>query len=208
MTAMGNHTIEILPLDAPDIDKASILLAQTFRNNPSTVYTFDGEPPDLRQWAWFLGNDIRHCLKYGVVLTTPGITGIAAWLPPGRTPFDLAHLFRNELLLAPWKIGWRPALRLYTLIRHAGRAQKQCAPEKFYYLSSFCVDSSHRGKGIGSALLAPLLTKADSEHMPCYLETETGMAIRFYRKHGFHVINDIIIPGNGPVMHVMLRESR
>ncbi len=129
MTAMDYHTIDVLPLDPSDIDKASILLAQTFRNNPSTVYMFSGKPPGIREWAWFLGTDIRHCLKYGVVHTTPGIKGITAWLPPGKTPFDLAYLFRNELLLTPWKIGWRPALRLYNLIRHAERAQKRCAPD-------------------------------------------------------------------------------
>ncbi len=70
------------------------------------------------------------------------------------------------------------------------------------------MDFPHRGKGIGSALLAPLLAKADSEHMTCYLETETGMAIRFYRKHGFNVTDEIIIPGNAPVLYAMLREPR
>ncbi len=78
---MRKQNIDIITLDSSDIDLVSFMLARIFIRNSSTLYMFNGEPLDLRYWAWFLGTNILYCLNHGVVYTTPHLNGIAAWLP-------------------------------------------------------------------------------------------------------------------------------
>jgi GNAT superfamily N-acetyltransferase len=50
------------------------------------------------------------------------------------------------------------------------------------------VDQARQRQGIGSALLAPTLERADLERLPCYLETLATMNVPFYERHGFAVV--------------------
>jgi ribosomal protein S18 acetylase RimI-like enzyme len=46
-------------------------------------------------------------------------------------------------------------------------------------------------------LIQPVIAEADRENMPCYLETSTAAAVRFYQRHGFEVVKTIdSSPGN------------
>ena len=45
-----------------------------------------------------------------------------------------------------------------------------------------------QGQGIGGSLIQPVLKQADEEGLPCYLETDTPGAVRFYQKHGFEIV--------------------
>ena len=42
-----------------------------------------------------------------------------------------------------------------------------------------------RNHGIGSALCAPILTAADAEGLPCYLDTANPKSIPFFKRLGF-----------------------
>jgi len=46
-----------------------------------------------------------------------------------------------------------------------------------------------QGQGIGGMLLQSMLARADRTNMPCYLETTTTAAVRFYQRHGFEVVH-------------------
>jgi GNAT superfamily N-acetyltransferase len=68
------------------------------------------------------------------------------------------------------------------------------------------VDPGYQRLGIGGALLAPVLAKADAAGAPCYLETQTADNVRFYQRHGFTVVEKGEVPGQGWPMWAMLRE--
>jgi len=50
------------------------------------------------------------------------------------------------------------------------------------------VSSAYQSQGIGSLLIKPILERADKENLPCYLETTTEQAVRFYQRNGFEIL--------------------
>ena len=78
----------------------------------------------------------------------------------------------------------------------------------FWYLLTLGVDPPRQGRGIGSALMRPVLTRADAEGLPCYLETEKERNVRFYGKHGFEVVAQGEGPAGGPAFWTMKREPQ
>ena len=73
-----------------------------------------------------------------------------------------------------------------------------------WFLATIGVDPAHQGNGMGSALMAPVLARADEQRMPCYLETHTADNVRLYERHGFRVMEHIENPTTVPLW-AMLR---
>ncbi len=65
-----------------------------------------------------------------------------------------------------------------------------------------------QGRGIGSALLRPVLTRCDREGVPAYLEASSERNRALYARHGFEVVERIELPGGGPPMWRMWREPQ
>jgi GNAT superfamily N-acetyltransferase len=68
--------------------------------------------------------------------------------------------------------------------------------------------SHYQNQGIGSTLMAPVLAEADRENMPCYLETSTAAAVRFYQKQGFEVVETISFAKKDIQIWAMKREPQ
>jgi ribosomal protein S18 acetylase RimI-like enzyme len=80
--------------------------------------------------------------------------------------------------------------------------------EPHWYLATLGTAVEQQGKGIGSALMAPVLTHCDREGVPCYLESSKERNVPFYRRHGFEVVKEVQIPGDGPSLWTMWRDPR
>ena len=76
--------------------------------------------------------------------------------------------------------------------------------EPHYYLAALGTDPSHQRKGIGSALIQPVLDRCDRESLPAYLESSKRTNIPFYERHGFEVVEELEVPG-GPKLWPMVR---
>ncbi len=63
-----------------------------------------------------------------------------------------------------------------------------------------------QGRGLGAALLAPGLDRADRDELPVWLETSAEPNVRFYRRLGFAVTDVVDLPRGGPRTWSMLRE--
>ncbi len=48
-----------------------------------------------------------------------------------------------------------------------------------------------QGKGVGGALMRPVLEHCDAEGIPCYLESSKERNLPFYRRHGFEVVEEL-----------------
>jgi ribosomal protein S18 acetylase RimI-like enzyme len=76
------------------------------------------------------------------------------------------------------------------------------------YLFTIGTRKAARGKGLGKALMAPVLAAADRDALPCYLENSNPANTGFYRSHGF-VRMKVFPPGpGGPPLEAMWREPR
>ncbi len=194
--------------------QASQVLGRAFFNDPMHVYYLPDE--DMRRQVLPVIERIllRYCLTYGEVWTTPGLQGVALWLPPDHTRGSNWGMLRAIL----WSVslrGWWKFLRLYIaddssefplrqILRqvmqgkgHMDEIHQQIVPGRHWYLMVLGVDPVYQGRGIGSQLIAPTLERARLAGLPCYLETGTELDVAFYRKNGFKVAyHEVYQPGN------------
>jgi GNAT superfamily N-acetyltransferase len=70
------------------------------------------------------------------------------------------------------------------------------------------VEPARQRQGVGSALLAPVLERADLERLPCYLETLEAPNVLFYKQLGFAVVISDVEPRSGLRFWTMRRDPR
>ena len=74
------------------------------------------------------------------------------------------------------------------------------------YVDILWVHTDHRGKGIGSKLLAE--TEAEAVHRGCHhvhLDTMSWQAPEFYEKHGYTLIGSLPDIPNGHQKHLLMK---
>lgn len=97
-----------------------------------------------------------------------------------------------------------PTRRLFELMALMDEHHPHAA---LYYLQLLGVDPGAQGCGIGSALLAAVLTQADRDGVPAYLEATSERNAKLYEKHGFIATGTLTLPG-GPPLYPMWREPK
>ena len=63
-----------------------------------------------------------------------------------------------------------------------------------YYLDSLGVEPEWQGRGLGSALMQPVLARCDLERMPAYLNAGSPRSRDLYLRHGFAVTEEFRLP--------------
>lgn len=171
---------------------------------------------DNEIWVWMLGSEDR-CRRllprhYRAMIrrvymprraawTTPDAKGTALWFPPGTLALSRRERFSELLSLLP---GILPA---------AGRAgrweeliEKHHPREPHWYLQTLSVEPGSQRSGYGTALMRPGLERADTERMPCYLETQRESNIPYYNRFGFELTDEIGLP-DSPPLWLMWRQA-
>ncbi len=194
-----------VPLIRSLADRAAEATSHAFFNDP--LYVWMVPDPDRRRviGRWFTRRAMEYGMRYGVARTTDDAAGVAIWLPPGNTSMTPFRTFRAGFTLAPFRMGFRAFSRFASLSPTLDRAHNRHAPGRHYYLLLLGVAPSRQGCGVGAALLEEGLTRADTEGVPCYLDTMTDANVRFYEKRGFCVAEEIH-PKEGPDTWAMVRE--
>lgn len=86
--------------------------------------------------------------------------------------------------------------------------QKEHPKAPHLYLFAIGTRKAARGKGLGKALMAPVLAAADRDRLPCYLENSNPANTGFYRSHGFERMKLFEAGPGGPPLEAMWREPR
>jgi GNAT superfamily N-acetyltransferase len=174
-------------------------LVLAFRDDPVQRFLFPEERAYERRGRRNFELLTRRLLGIGAVHVTDGLEGAALWLPPGE---DMTAGLGGALF------GLRSALVMGAALRRGMRLLDELARrhprEPHWYLPVLGTAPAHQGRGLGSALLAPVLARADREGLPAYLESSKAKNVPFYRRHGFEVVGSIRVPG-GPELWPMLR---
>ena len=71
--------------------------------------------------------------------------------------------------------------------------------EPHWYLGILATHPDWQRQGLGRAVLAPVLERADADGFTCVLLTESPENVAFYRAIGFDVVAEPDIPGGPPV---------
>jgi len=185
-----------------DTRAVSLALARAFRDDPVHRWILPGE------LDWALASDaffamvIRDMLRHESVFTTDRWEGAALWIPP----YPKSATLRERLAMA---VRWYAALgrRASEVGVQLTRIERAHPSEPHWYLAVLGTDPRHQGRGVGSALLAPILARCDADRVPAYLESSKRSNVPFYERHGFRVLGELVIAG-GPVIWRMQREAR
>lgn len=176
-------------LTRTQIDEATNILSAAFRQDPVLGYFLpEAESAKLDALKQFSQAMLRYSQPYHHLYTTvETVKGIAGWLPPEASLLSkLWQAVASGFLALPFSMRSDRIVEAITfLIRELTTHQQITEPH--WYLAVLGVAPQYQGQGIGGALLQPILQQADRDQIPCYLETSTESAVRFYQRHGFEV---------------------
>ena len=142
-------------------------------------------------------------LSHGHVYTDRSLRAAAIWSPPDVTLLDdeagpaLARVLSET-------IGEKAGEKLEALAQLAGAHPA----EPHFYLFILGTRAEAQSQGLGSRVIAPVLARCDADGLPAYLESSNPRNVPFYQRHGFRVVDELVLANRGPVMHTMWREPR
>ena len=186
-------TVEALArADAP---AAARVLARAFQSDPMMTYVTPDADRRRRVLPRLLGSIQAYCLRYGTVLVGSDLGGVACWLPPGGADVTVTRMARTGMVPASASLGIGGLRRLLTLTSAMERDHHRVMPEPHWYLWLLGTEPDQLRRGIGSALLTPVLARADDQRLPCYLDTHNAANVRFYARHGFAPAVENVVNG-------------
>jgi ribosomal protein S18 acetylase RimI-like enzyme len=147
---------------------------------------------------------LRDLHADGEIWTTDGLESVAVWAPPGRWHTTV----RQDTAYATSLLHPRLVLRLPMVVWGLTGAQRLHPEEPpHWYLAILGTDPAAQGRGLGSAMMAPILEECDRDGVGAYLESSREENIDFYGRHGFRVTSERRLP-RGPSLWPMWREPR
>lgn len=187
--------------DQPALDRA---LARAFDDDPMTTHLLPlGTPKRTEKLARFIGVAARAAIAHRSVYTTAEVVAGAVWRPPGRWRMSAGEMVRGmPTMLGVFGTRIPKALSVLTAI------ESEHPTEPHWYLEILGTEPSAQGKGHGSALMAPVLERCDTEGVPAYLESSKERNVAYYERHGFRVTGEITLPDGGPTIYPMWREPQ
>lgn len=184
---------------AVDVGPLTQMLGRAFFHDPLAVWACRSATVRRRMLASIHRARLRRLLACGQVWTTT--SSAALWAPPGtwETSFlQDASLARG--LLHPHLL---PRLPLLGLGLRRIQSRHPHSPDH-WYLSLLGTEPGEQGRGLGSAVLQPVLNTCDRDGVGAYLETFQEDNLAFYARHGFRVAGQLRLP-RGPQVWTMWR---
>lgn len=128
-----------------------------------------------------------------VVETTPSLTSVSVWVPPGHTTpwWRLAQC-------APALVGWlttatlADARRAFQYFDRLEKRRVELMPGPHWSLDVLAVSPHRQRFGLGAVLLRHGLERADRQGLPAYVQTEVEANADFYAKFGFTLVEHVL----------------
>ena len=204
MTAGGGGDAGVRRAGAGDVPALAAMLARAFADDP--IARWSCPRGDLRPdvLEGFHGARAHQLVRDGEVWMSADGASAALWADPGhwktsvRDDLELAASMRDPRL-------WRRApLVGYGLLGLEGHHPPQ---PPHWYLAVLGTDPAAQGRGLGSAVLAPVLEGCDRDGIDAYLVSSKERNIDFYARFGFRVTREVRLP-RGPRAWLMWRDAR
>jgi ribosomal protein S18 acetylase RimI-like enzyme len=179
---------------ADDVPSLALALARAFFEDPVFAWLVPDASERMRVsergFAFWLR---KIYLPHEECYTTDELTGTALWLPPGKWHLGLLA----QLRLAPGMLA-ATGRRLPQILRATATIESNHPPEEHYYLPFVGVEPAGQGRGLGTALMAPIIARCDQQGLPAYLESTTPRNRACYARQGFEVTEEFRFPKGGP----------
>ena len=215
MTASGSGSGGTAALPAivrmtdADPPRVAPVVARAFHDDPLFVWM---EPDSATRVLLLTGMFEALAWRshlYAEAYTTAGEPlGVSLWKGPdlrGLSPEQLRRtgLDRVEEPLAPTSRA-----RFAGGFARVDELLERLEPGPRWYLGVLAVASEAQGRGLGGALMRPILERADRERLPVTLETAKASNVELYRRFGFEVLASELLPPDGPRFWIMRRPPR
>lgn len=196
-------SIVIRNVSADDIDATSRTLARAFLDDPMFQFLSGSTSIAEADLVPFFRAFQKIQLGHQHVFTTPDRGAAAVWSPPGEWKIPVTTILRYApTFLKLYGLRFPRNLQVLTDL------EKLHPTEPHYYLEFIGTDPAHQGKGYGTALIAPMVERADAEGVGMYLESSKESNIAFYARFGFEVTRTMHHRRNGPPQWLMWRDPR
>jgi GNAT superfamily N-acetyltransferase len=185
-----------------DVPMLARALARAFRDDPVLTWVLRGDSGRAtmleRGFELFLR---RVWMEHEETYTTSAVAGAAVWEPPGQWRLSAGR----QMVLMPAMLGVFRR-RFPNIVRALVKLESGHPRELHYYLPFIGVDPAWQGRGLGGALLAPVLQRCDEERMPAFLEASTPRNRVLYERHGFAATEEFKLGASAPPQWRMWRE--
>jgi len=199
-------SLSIVLLERSHMRPAAVVAARAFMDDPMFTSIFPNparRPALLRR---FMTAALRYGMLFGAVYTTPDVAGSALWLTPEQPDITPSRMLRSGMAALPLTLGLPAFRRFLTFTTYGDQIHGEIMHQPHWYLLNLAVDPARQRQGIGSALIAPVLARADHDQQPCYLETNNGANLGFYAQYGFAVAHEGRVPNGGPAFWGLVRK--
>jgi GNAT superfamily N-acetyltransferase len=196
---MGDTVAALRPRRATreNLPAVSQTLALSFYDDPVAMWCVPDGPRRQEFLPKFFAAVAESYLPYNEIYDVEESLSAAVWAPP-----DAAD---DERLGE--RIGEIAAEYQDRVFHVLGLLEDIHPNDSYYYLFFLGTRPGWQGRGIGSALMAPVLETCDWVSIPAYLEATSERNKALYLRHGFQVIDEIRLP-DGPPLWPMWRRPR
>lgn len=188
--------MDVRRAESDEVATLAEVLAGAFLSDPLGEWLFPEPGERASGLRRLFESELRHIvLPHGTSLTNQDLTGAALWLPPGH--WKVPPLTLTKLLPRFMGLFGR---RLSIVLRGLFEVEKHHPDdEDHFYLPFIGVAPEHQRRGIGSALLMPILDTCDHDGVGAYLEATNRDNLRLYERHGFKAIGEVVLPSGPPL---------
>lgn len=186
-----------------DHDTVSSALAAAFRDDPVFSWIFPDPARRAVMTRHFFDLTVQALAPHDDMWTTAdGVVGAALWVPYGRPPMSEEDGERFATTLA--ELAGPDAGRLLEVMALLDDGHPA---EPHEYLWFVGVVPAAQGAGVGSALMAPVLDRADRAGVPAYLEATSPLNRALYERHGFVATAPVAVAGGPPLWPMWRRPA-
>jgi ribosomal protein S18 acetylase RimI-like enzyme len=199
----------LIRIDKTGIGKAAETLSAAFFDYPIMEYLFPSPSERQKGLPYLFEYYLYYSVRYGeVYATSTDMEGIAIWLTSENYHMSLWRLLCSIPLTVIYHMGSIANERMKQTDGYMDKEHQRLLAGPHWYLGTLGVRPEKQGKGYAGKMLRPMLARADTNCLPCYLETQIEARVPLYKHFGFHVIEKSTIPGTNLTNWAMLRELK
>ena len=172
-------------------------LAQSFYDDPVVTWCVPDDERRLELLPGFFTAIVESYINYDEIYDVPAGVSAAVWAPPGA----------EDDVQLPDRIGeilQENADRAFVALSMMAEVHPTDAHHYLFFVGT---RPGWQGRGIGSAVMSPVLETCDRDGIPAYLEATSEGNKALYLRHGFEVMSELNLP-EGPPMWPMWRTPR
>ena len=172
-------------------------LAQSFYDDPVVTWCVPDDERRRELLPGFFTAIVESYINYDEIYDVPAGVSAAVWAPPGA----------EDDVQLPDRIGeilQENADRAFVALSMMAEVHPTDAHHYLFFVGT---RPGWQGRGIGSAVMSPVLETCDRDGIPAYLEATSEGNKALYLRHGFEVMSELNLP-EGPPMWPMWRTPR